>query len=43
MVQINEAIEDVFRSFGISDVSTILENEANALKIIEEKKRIPVV
>ncbi len=33
---INEAVEDVFRSFGISDMSAILENEAIMLLLTKE-------
>jgi hypothetical protein len=33
VVQINEAIEDVFRGFGISDVSAILESEEKQIRV----------
>jgi hypothetical protein len=38
VVQINEAVEDVSRSFGISDVSTILENEAIMMLLTKESR-----
>jgi hypothetical protein len=38
VVQINEAVEDVSRSFGISDLSTILENEAIMMLLTKESR-----
>jgi hypothetical protein len=37
-VQIHEAVEDVCRSFGISDVSAILENEAIMMLLTKESR-----
>ena len=38
VVQIKEAVEDVFRSFGISDVNAILENEAIMMLSTKESR-----
>ena len=37
-VHIKEAVNDVFRSFGISDVSAILENEAIMMLLAKESR-----
>ena len=38
VVQIKDAVDDVFRSFGISDVSAILENEAIMMLLTKESR-----
>ena len=38
VVQIKEAVQDVFRSFGISDVSALLENEAIMMLLTKESR-----
>ena len=37
-VEIREEVKDVFQSFGISDVGTILENEAIMMLLAKESK-----
>jgi hypothetical protein len=38
VVQIKEAVKDVFQSFGISDVGVILENEAIMMLLTKESR-----
>jgi hypothetical protein len=38
VVQINEAVEDVLGSFGISDLNAILENEAIMMLLTKESR-----
>ena len=37
-VEIREEVKDVFQGFGISDVGTILENEAIMMLLAKESK-----
>jgi hypothetical protein len=37
-VEIREEVKDVFQSFGISDVGTILESEAIMMLLVKESK-----